>query len=225
MHKLSMNENAIVSIDLMVAIILVMMAVIMAIQMLPAISHEDRDWRLKQYMAATRASDNLVQDMGAPLNWDTKWNATLPDYKNVTKIGLVDDSSLPNVLNLTKINVLMGPGYPNTGTGTTLYWWEFPPNFTTSTQAARDNASRALGLTGYNFYMQLHPVLDNSTFNSTNLTNRILALPINKDMATVIDRYVYIRNVSVDCEYVCYYNSTLKKDLSVHYRLNLWVWQ
>jgi hypothetical protein len=223
MDKLREN-SAVVSIDLLVAMVLVMVAVIMAIQILPAVSHEDRDWRIKQYMTAVRATDNLVQDTG-DTGWEANWIGG--NYSNVTKIGFVDNNSISKVLNETKIRALMGAGYPDSLTGTaTLYWWEFP-NSSTS-QAERDNAAQALGLTGYNFYMQLHPVgLNPSQFNSaplvTNLTNRS-QVPINNDTATVIDRYVYIKKVSGDCEFICYYNATLKKDISVQYRLNLWVW-
>ncbi len=223
-HKLNTNENAVVSIDLMVAFVLVMVAVMMALLILPAVSHEDRDWRLKQYMTAVRASDSLVKDEGAPLDWDMMWNSTPPDYKDVTKIGLVKNNSLPNVLNLAKITNLSGTGYINSGTAK-LKWWEFPKS--TTSQAELDNATRALGLTGYHFYMQLHPVgLDSSQFDPTplmmNLTNR----GINNITASAVERYVYIKDESGICTggYVCYHDTTLDKDISVHYRLNLWVW-
>ncbi len=222
-HKLNTNESAVVSIDLMVAFVLVMVAVMMALLILPAVSHEDRDWRLKQYMTAVRASDSLVKDEGAPLDWDMMWNSTPPDYKDVTKIGLVDDNSLPNVLNLAKITNLSGQTYK--GGTLQLMWWEFPSS--TTSEEARANATRALGLTGYNFYMQLHPVGFNTTeFDPTLLNTNLRLVPINNETATVIDRYVYIGNVSGGgCEYICYHNATLNKDISVHYRLNLWVWQ
>ncbi len=227
MHKISRDDGAVVSIDMMVAMVLVMMAVLMAIQVIPAVSHEDRDWRIKQYMTAVRASDSLVKDEGTPLNWDVKW--TSGDYSNVTKIGLVDNNSLPNTLNESKINALMTK---YTDPQSNLSWWEFPPNFTTSTQAARDSASRALGLKGYNFYMQLHPVGLNNSFESEpfdynplvrNLTNRNL-IPINNDTAAAIDRYVYIRNDPCGGS-LCYWNATNGANITVHYRLNLWVWQ
>lgn len=211
MHELDRYDDAIVSIDLLMALVLILAAVMMLIQIMPAISHLDRDWRIKQYMTGVRVSDNLVQDTGSAA-WEVYWNNS--NYSTVTKIGLVDNNSTPRVLNKTKINALM-KNY--TDAGTNLSWWEFPANFTSSTQAVRDNVTRALGLTGYNFYMQLHPVGYNFDMSQTNLTNLIGA---NGDRASAIDRYVYIKDDSGAgvCEFLCYNNA------AVHYRLNLWVW-
>ncbi len=218
-----MNDRGMIGIDLMVAIVLVFAAVMLAILIMPNLSHEDRSWRNRQYMTAVRASDNLVRGEGEA-GWVGNW--TPPDYAGVTKIGFVDDSSKPNVLNETKIIALMGQGYPDSGTG--LPWWEFPQNFTSSTKAERINATQALGLAGYNFYMQLHPVRLNDSFNLTslwtNLTNRSL-VPINDDTASAVDRYVYIKDDYSVTGYLSYReNLTVGNNRTVHYRLNLWVW-
>ncbi len=209
-----------VSLDLITALVLVIGAVIMAILIMPTLSHEDRDWRIKQYMTATRVTDALVQDEGNA-GWETNW--TPSNYANVTKIGFVyvdNGTVVRKVLNLIKIQALMGEGYidieTNT-TGTNTTWWEFP-NPTTS-KVERENATRALGLEGYNFYMQLHPIgLEPDLFNSTplqvNLTNHS-KVPISDDTVSVVDRYVYIKS---NGEYIKY------KNKAVHYRLNLWVW-
>ncbi len=229
MAKIIRDDSAIINLDLKFAIVLVISTVAAVILIMPNLSHEERDWRIKQYMTAVRVSDNLVQDAGAPSTWETNWTAG--DYLNVTKIGLtytdVNGTPMQKVLNLSKIRALMGKiGYPDNGTNTT--WWEFP-NSTTS-QAERENATRALGLDGYNFYMQLHPVdnirLDDSSciFNpvplDANLTNRS-KVPINNDTVTVVDRYVYIEDSNTS-KYLAYNCTNYTK--SVHYRLNLWVW-
>jgi hypothetical protein len=208
-----MNERAMISIDLMVAIVLILAAVLLATQIMPTVSHEDRDWRIKQYMTATRATDNLVQDMGEP-GWEGKWRS------NVTKIGLVyvDDKGkvMMKVLNLTKVNALMGDGYQDNVTKT--IWWEFPNQSIQLTE--RENATKSLGMDGYNFYMQLHPVgLD--LFNSSPLEiNLSEQKGINYDTVTVVDRYVYIINPASEdqIKYLKFDNE------AIHYRLNIWVW-
>ncbi len=205
------NTSGIISIDLMVALVLLIAAVFLAIQIMPGLSHESRDWRIKQYMAATRASDNLVQSKGANL-WENEWIAN--NYSNVSKIGFLyvgPDGALHKVLDERKVRALMGTPYVDNG----LSWWEFPNQSTTSSE--KENAARALGLSDYNFYMQLHPVgLDQSDFNSTLPGLNLSKKSINFDTVSVVDRYVYIKN-SND-HYLIYNNYTL------HYRLNLWVW-
>ena len=209
-----MNDRGMVGIDLIVAIVLVLAAVLMAAQIMPSMSHEDRDWRLKQYMATARATDNLVQDPGDP-GWEGKWNAS------VTKIGLVyvDDNGtvIMKVLNASKVQSLMGDGYLDSYT--IKRWWEFPNSSISETE--RDNASRSLGLEGYTFYMQLYP-FGLEGFNSTPLINNLTDrsnVSINDLTVTVVERYVYIKNGSNSCGYICDHNNK-----TVHYRLNLWVW-
>ena len=207
------NTCAMVSIDLMIALVLLIAAVTLAVMIMPSISHEDRDWRIKQYMTATRASDNLVQSTG---DWEwEKWAD--PDFSNVSTIGLYhvsDEGQKNKALDYNKIKKLMGNPYKDNE----LSWWEFPRPSTSISQ--RENAARALGLGDYNFYMQLHPVgLERTDFNSTFTEINLSKQTINFDTATVIDRYVYIKSDS---------GSGYLKDrydqFTLHYRLNLWVW-
>lgn len=228
MDRIIENDKAIANIDLMFAIVLVMGVVAMAILIMPTLSHEDREWRIRQYMTATRATDNLVQDAGSPLNWETKWNS---NYSNVSKLGFLhvdtDGNANKKVLNLTKIKALMGEGYidetnitGNDTIGTNTTWWEYPSYSTSREEKA--NATRALGLEGYNFYMRLYPVgLDRFNYSrlEINITNRS-KVSMNENTASVVDRYVYINSSDASCKggFVCYEYKT------VHYRLNLWVW-
>ncbi|VVB96052.1 Uncharacterised protein [uncultured archaeon] len=210
------NESGMVSIDLMVAIVLVIAAVMLAILIMPTLSHEDKDWRIKQYMTATRATDNLVQDAGEP-GWEAEWTAG--NYSNVTKMGFLyieNGNPQQKVLDLKKVKALMGAGYEDNVTRAP--WWEYPNSTTSYDQ--RENAARALGLGGYNFYMELHPVglnLFNSTPVETNLNN---VKVINFDTVTVVDRYVYIADPD-NPELIKYLKFDNK---AIHYRLNLWVW-
>ncbi|CAG0976313.1 MAG: hypothetical protein OIN86_07815 [Candidatus Methanoperedens sp.] len=207
-----MNDRGMISIDLMVAIMLVLAAVLMAIQIIPTVSHEDRDWRIKQYMTAARAADNLVQDRGEP-GWEGKWRS------NVTKIGFVYNDkgiAIMKVLNLTKVRTFMGYGYTDVPTG--IIWWEFPNSSILPNE--RENAAKSLGLGGFNFYMQLHPV-GLSDFDSNLLMANLKNRSINDNTVSVVDKYVYIiKDIGSPCrqDFIC------NQNLTVHYRLNLWVW-
>ena len=214
-----LDDSAMISsLDLMVAIVLVMAAVMLAILIMPSMSHEDKSWRINQYMVATRATDNLVQD-GGQEGWVDNWVAQ--NYSNVTKIGFFY-AGQPKVLDPMKINATMAR---NVDFNTSLPWWEFP-NFSKSIDnqsIERQNATRALGLDGYNFYMRLYPVGQNkSVFNYSlvdkNLSDRSKVSMIESS-ASVVDRYVYIKSSSCDSGYICDENK-----ITVHYRLNVWVW-
>ncbi len=246
MYKIIKDDNAMIGIDLIVALTLIIAIVIMVILIVPNLSHnnisqEDKSDRIMRYMTATRASDSLVQNAGEA-GWEAEWKPTpAGNYSNVTDIGLVyvyDDKPMPKVLNLIKVKALMGEGYPDPGTGG-LLWWTFPPYSPNSTcnnvsqaRSERQNASRALGISGYNLCMRLHPAdtkysditkypvpfdfsrLDNYTRNMTDIT-----------AASSVDRYVYIINPDKPGEIADKY--LMDNDdprIAVHYRLNVWVW-
>ncbi len=206
------NTTAMVSIDLMMALVLLIAAVTLALMIMPSISHEDRDWRIKQYMAATRASDNLVQSTGDE-GWENEWAGL--NFSSVSIIGLIYVSNKgpkQKVLDYNKIIKLMGDPYKDNE----LSWWEFPGPSTSRSE--RENASRALGLAEYNFYMQLHPVgLERTDFNSTVTEINLSEQTINFDTATAIDRYVYIEDASG-------YLKDRYGQYTLHYRLDIWVW-
>ncbi len=224
-----LDDRAMVAgLDFIVAIVLVLAAVMMAILVMPSMSHEDRSWRIKQYMVATRATDNLVQNEGQE-GWVANW--TPSNYSKVTKIGFVYPGQ-PKVLDRTKIDTMMAKNFIVGIDGTSLPWWEFP-NFSkllNDREIERLNATRALGLDGYNFYMRLYPVgLNNTNFDYSryeiNLSDRS-KVPMIENSASAVDRYLYINSSIPSChlglgyeeKYICYDNKT------VHYRLNLWVW-
>ena len=219
------NNDAIINIDVIFAIALFIGVIMVASQIMPTISHEDRDWRIKQYMAAVRTTDILVQDEGEP-GWEIELKNG--NFSNVTKIGLVhvdDNRSVKKVLDIEKIEVLvlkgMGEEYVDNSTNTA--WWEFPSadaNLTT-----RDNLVRILGLSGYNFYIQLHPVGltcsgSSNSFDSIPLQINLSNKPINFDTVSIVDRYVYIfdPHITDKTNYLSYCNK------AIHYRLNVWVW-
>lgn len=211
LDRITRNDNASVSIDLMFAVVLVISAMLGALMIMPNISHEDRDWRIKQYMTATRATDNLVQNLGEP-GWEYEWNST--NYSNVTNIGLVysvgDQDTAHKVLDEEKVMALMGQGYYSSG----IKWWDFPDSNTS--MAERENATRALGLTGYDFYMQIHPV-GQLQFNSTPLETNLSSVKETRlNTVSVVDRYVYIKDSAGE-----YLKSN---DKVIHYRINMWVW-
>jgi hypothetical protein len=213
MDQMTEYDRGTVTIDLLFAVVLVIGATMAAFFIMPNVSHEDRDWRIKQYMTATRATDNLVQDGGGP-DWWIKWDSG--DYSNVTKIGLLydvdaDESSNKKILSQNKVEILMGPGYDNNN----IKWWEFPNPGTS--QAAHENAARVLGLTGSQFYMQLHPVaLPEYIFDPTPLETNLTQWRGRVSSTSAVERYVYIKNPAG--KYLTY------DTLVLHYRLYLWVW-
>ena len=214
MDQMTGHDRGTVTIDLLFAVVLVIGATMAAFFIMPNVSHEDRDWRVKQYMTATRATDILVQDGGEPeKTWATKWDSG--DYANVTKIGLLyvdaDESSNKKILSQAKVEYFMGPSYDNNN----IKWWEFPNPSTTPAQ--RENAARALGLTGSQFYMQLHPVaLPEDVFDPTPLEANLSEMRKHISSTSAVDRFVYIKNP--EGRYLTYDSKVL------HYRLYLWVW-
>ncbi len=106
----------------------------------------------------------------------------------------------------------MGSGYNSSEID--VKWWDFP--YSNTSMAERENATRVLGLTGYDFYMQIHPVgqpLFNSTPLETNLSN---VKETRLNTVSVVDRYVYIKDSAGE-----YLKSNNKV---IHYRINMWVW-
>jgi hypothetical protein len=223
MDKLD-DRAVVVGLDLMIAMVLVLAAVMLAILIMPSMSHEDRSWRIKQYMAATRATDNLVQDEGQE-GWAANW--TSHNYTNVTKIGFVY-AGQPKVLNQTKIDAMMAKNVDDETNKTGLPWWEFP-NFTklpSDRKIEIENATRALSLDGYNFYMRLYPVgLKDFNYSRVeiNLANQSNVTMIDT-RASAVDRYVYIKDDSSMTGYLSYLDKAVGNNITVHYRLNLWVW-
>jgi len=206
------HDRGTVTIDLLFAVVLVIGATMAAFFIMPNVSHEDRDWRVNQYMTATRATDNLVQDGGDP-DWEAKWK--LGDYSNVIKIGLLyvgADGSNKKILSQSKVDALMDPSYKYNN----IEWWEFPNPATTA--AERENAARALGLTGKQFYMQLHPVaLPEEVFDPTPLETNLTLWRGRVSSTSAVERYVYIKDPETE-KYLTYDSKVL------HYRLYLWVW-
>lgn len=209
------NNDAMVNIDVIFAMTLFIGVILVVNQMMPTISHEDRDWRIKQYMTAVRVTDILVQDDG-----DSGLITKLKNenYSGITKIGLAyidNNKTVKKVLDIEKIDALMGKGYKDNSTNTT--WWEFPSSDVNLT--TRDTLAEILGLSGYNFYIQLHPV-GLSYFDSAPLQTNLSIKTVNFGSVSIIDRYVYIIDPSIT-EKIKYLNYD---NYAIHYRLNVWVW-
>lgn len=92
-----------------------------------------------------------------------------------------------------------------------LLWWEYPVS--SSSQEEKENASRALGLRGYNFYMQLRPL--NETLLNEVRANYNITRNAPDTRAAVVERYVFVRGPEA------LVNASGK---TAGYRLVLWVW-
>lgn len=210
------NENAQINIDLIFAMILFFGAIFAAYQIVPTLSNEDRYRVIEQYTMAVRVSDNLVNDQGDD-QWWIKWNNTnnKADYINVTKVGLTVGKGEENqkILDNQKIIIFFNE---SGNISNNIPLWDYPNNNTSVLE--KQNATRVLGLKGYNFYMQLYPV--NYTYYNLDmvpLTTMLNNRNINFNTATEIERVVFI------------YNSTsgerIKNNgIDIAYRLNLWIW-
>ena len=114
------------------------------------------------YPIAARTADVLVKDPGLWDNgtsngthWEAKWGT---NQLAVKRIGFaVEDRH--NILNETKMNALM-----SNHTGGNLTWWEYPVDGTGDGELK--NATRAIGLAPYNFYIQIRPI-NASAYNVT----------------------------------------------------------
>jgi len=147
---LTEDEKANISMDFLTAVAVIIIAFILGVSVISSIIIPYSGYSKELYPTADRAVTLLVEDEGyfvsgydEGTDWEFKWNSS---YSNVTKIGFLD-SKETNTLDPGKINTIM----ENRGT-----WWEYPVS--SSSGPELDNASRAMGLGRYNFYIQIRPL-------------------------------------------------------------------
>jgi len=164
---LTEDEKANISMDFLTAVAVIVIAFIFAVSVLSSIITPYSGYSKELYPTADRAVTLLVEDEGfwecdggEGTDWEFKWNYSGNyNYSNVTKIGLLD-SNEKNTLDPGKINTIM----ENQGS-----WWEYPVS--SSSGPELDNASRAMGLGRYNFYIQIRP-LNESKYNVSTANQR-----------------------------------------------------
>ena len=182
------DEKANISMDFLTAIAVIVIAFVFAASTLSSMITPYSGYAKELYPTADRAVTLLVEDegyyrsdTGEGTDWEFKWNS---GYSNVTKIGLLD-SKETNTLDSGKINIIM----ENQGT-----WWEYPVSSPSGPEY--DNASRAMGLGRYNYYIQIRP-LDESKYNVTAANQNATEMVGDKgDVASVV-RYSRMNQVDL----------------------------
>jgi len=172
------DEKANVSMDFLTAIAVIIIAFVFAVSTLSSMITPYSGYSKELYPTADRAVTLLVEDEGyfdsdydEGTNWEAKWNS---NYSNVKKIGFLE-SKEKNTLDSRKIETIM----ENKGT-----WWEYPVSSPSGLEY--DNASRAMGLGRYYFYIQIRP-LDESKFNVNDANQSAIDMVGDKgDVATVV---------------------------------------
>ncbi len=148
MRRITDDQTAAISLDFMTAIAIFVVAFLYVVYSLSGAIAPYAGESKSIYPVASRVSEMLVSDPGAPENWGSNWKTG--DYANVDRIGFAVDNESHNVLNRSKIDALMC----NSTSG--LPWWKFGAKTNTSEQY--ENATRALGIKPYDFYMQIRPI-------------------------------------------------------------------
>jgi len=170
MQKMGQDDKGIINVDFTVAIVIFVLAFSFVFYSLAGSMAPYRSAYNQIYPIANRATDIMVKDPGwwdDGLNNGTDWESAWGTNQSaVRRIGFAINETKHNVLGETKLNVLM-----SADSSGTLTWWEYP---VASTDAAElENATRALGLGGYNFYLQVRPI-NVTTYDSTAADDRIV---------------------------------------------------
>ena len=187
------DEKANISMDFLTAVAVIAIAFIFAVSVLSNIITPYSGYSKELYPTADRAVTLLVEDEGywecddvEGTDWEFKWNYSGNyNYSNVTKIGFLD-SKETNTLDPGKINTIM----ENRSS-----WWEYPVS--SSSGPELDNASRAMGLGRYNFYIQIRP-LNESKYNVSAANQRATEMVGDKGDVVSVVRYSRMNQLDLD---------------------------
>jgi len=180
MRSMKDDQTATISIDFMTAIAIFVVAFLYVVYALSGAITPYAGESKSIYPVASRMSEMLVSDPGAPENWEMFWSA---NPESIKRIGFAINGEDHNVLSRDKVDALM---VNRSG------WWEFGAK--TNTSEEYENAKRALGIKPYDFYMQIRPIdvaFDDTAANSHADQNVTSAGDIVK-----IERIVTIKDVT-----------------------------
>ncbi|MDI6889288.1 MAG: hypothetical protein QMC78_06375 [Methanocellales archaeon] len=203
-QKMNQDDKGIINVDFTVAIVIFVLAFSFVFYALAGSTAPYRSEYNQMYPIANRVTDILVKDSGwwdDGLNNGTDWESAWGTNQSAVKrIGFTINETRHNVLGETKLNVLM-----SADSSGTLTWWEYP---VASTDAAElENATRALGLGGYNFYLQVRPI-NVTTYDSTAADGRIVDEVPASGVVVQIERFALLPH----------------DDKVDKYQIVLWVW-
>jgi len=147
------SEKANISIDFLAAVAILLLAFLFAITTINNMMTPYSGYTKELYPTADRAISLLMEDEGYWYNisegtdWESEWNK---NYSNVKKIGFLKNKE-NHVLDANKMSIFMESHSDSTGT-----WWEYPPSSSQNSEV--ENATRAMGLERYYYYIQIRPL-------------------------------------------------------------------
>ncbi len=151
------NEKAMISIDFLTGIGVLLIAFLFASYTIHSVMTPYTGYSKELYPVADRAATLLVKDEGYWTDgndFGTEWNTVWDENQTyVRKIGLIKSDG-NHTIDSRKLNVFMEKH--DSDVSSDVFWWEYPTSSTDS--AELENVSRALGLEGYYFYIQIRPV-------------------------------------------------------------------
>ncbi len=199
------DDSGIITIDFIIAVSIFMLAFFLVFHTLSVAVMPYADEYNIIYPISSRVTDILVKDPGLwddgtnnETDWETVWDIS---YSAVKRIGFAVDEDKHNVLSKSKIDALM----TNHTAAGNLTWWEYPVAGTGDGELK--NATRAIGLEGFRFYLQIRPVNDGAYDAVTADNNIAKTIPPLGDVVQ-IERFALLsQNGRVD-----------------GYQILLWVW-
>jgi len=193
MRRITDDQTAAISLDFMTAIAIFVVAFLYVVYSLSGAITPYTGESKSIYPVASRMSEMLVSDSGMPENWENIWG---PNPENVERIGFAVDNESHNILNRSKVDALM---INQSG------WWGV--GVKTNTSEEYENATRALGLKPYDFYMQIRPI-NNTLFNVTMANERAEQNVTSTGDIVKMERIVTMK---LESDYI-------------EYKLILWMW-
>lgn len=186
------DEKANISMDFLTAVAVIIIAFVFAVSVLSSIITPYTGYSKELYPTADRAVALLIENEGYwdsgnndGKNWEEIWGSQ--NYSDVKKIGLLARrSDEEQNLDGYKISTLMHPISDNKGT------WEYPVNSTTDLEI--ENASRAIGLSRYDYYLQIRP-LDENSYNKTAADQRATETVGDSGDVVSVVRYSIFNNI------------------------------
>ncbi len=189
---LTWNEKGNISMDFLTAVAVIVIAFIFAVNVISGIITPYSGYSNELYPAADRSLTLLIENEGywgrgdiEGQNWEDIWASQ--NYSDVKKIGLLScRSGEEKILDRYKISTFMHTISDIEGA------WEYPANSTTDSE--RENASRAIGLGRYNYYLQIRP-LDENSYNKTAADQRATEMVGDSGDVVSVVRYSNFNNI------------------------------
>ena len=186
------DEKGNISMDFLTAVAVIVIAFIFALNVLSSMITPYSGYSKELYPAADRAVTLLIENEGywssesdSGKDWEDIWDSQ--NYSDVEKIGFLSiRSNNEKTLNSHKIFTIMHPISDIDGA------WEYPVSSTPDPE--RENASRAIGIGRYNYYLQIRP-LDENSYDVTVADQRATEMVADRGDVVSVVRYSMLNNI------------------------------